>query len=75
MRTAQDVSRELGYEPAMSESGSSNLNVAIGGGTRAIGLGGSRGGDRGLPTEWADIDGMMRTAKHVFLLAATLGGR
>jgi acetylornithine deacetylase/succinyl-diaminopimelate desuccinylase-like protein len=74
VRTAQEVSRELGYEPRMSESGSSNLNVAIGSGTRAIGLGGSRGGDRGLSTEWADIDGMMRTAKHVFLLAATLGG-
>lgn len=75
VRTAQDVSRHLGYDPTMSESGSSNLNVAIGAGTRAIGLGGSRGGDRGLPTEWADIDGMMRTAKHVFLLAATVGGR
>lgn len=74
VRTAQDVSRHLGYEPRMSESGSANLNVAIGAGTPAIGLGGSRGGDRGLPTEWADIDGMMRTAAHVLLLAATLGG-
>lgn len=74
VRTAQDVSRHLGYEPSMSESGSANLNVAIGAGTPAIGLGGSRGGDRGLPTEWADVDGMMRTAKHVLLLAAVLGG-
>lgn len=74
VRTAQAVSRHLGYEPRMSESGSANLNVAIGAGTPAIGLGGSRGGDRGLPTEWADIDGMMRTAKHVLLLAAALGG-
>jgi acetylornithine deacetylase/succinyl-diaminopimelate desuccinylase-like protein len=74
VRTAQDVSRHLGYEPTMSESGSANLNVAIGAGTSAIGLGGSRGGDRGLATEWADVDGMMRTAKHVLLLAAVLGG-
>jgi acetylornithine deacetylase/succinyl-diaminopimelate desuccinylase-like protein len=74
VRTAQDVSRSLGYEPAMSESGSANLNVAIGAGTPAIGLGGSRGGDRGEATEWADIDGMMRTARHVLLLAAVLGG-
>jgi acetylornithine deacetylase/succinyl-diaminopimelate desuccinylase-like protein len=73
VRTAQAVSRHLGYEASMSESGSANLNVAIGAGTPAIGLGGSRGGDRGLPTEWADIDGMMRTAKHVLLLAALLG--
>lgn len=74
VRAAQEVSRHLGYEPNMSESGSANLNVAIGAGTPAIGLGGSRGGDRGLPTEWADVDGMMRTAKHVLLLAAVLGG-
>ena len=74
VRTAQSVSRHLGYEPSMSESGSANLNVAIGAGTPAIGLGGSRGGDRGLPSEWADVDGMMRTAKHVLLLAAVLGG-
>lgn len=72
VRAAQEISRHLGYEAAMSESGSANLNVAIGAGTPAIGLGGSRGGDRGLPTEWADIDGMMRTAKHVLLLAAVL---
>ena len=74
VRTAQAISRHLGYEPAMSESGSANLNVAIGAGTLAIGLGGSRGGDRGLSSEWADIDGMMRTAEHVLLLAATLAG-
>ena len=74
VRTARDVSRHLGYEATMSESGSANLNVAIGAGTRAIGLGGSRGGDRGLVTEWADVDGMMRTAKHVLLLAVVLGG-
>jgi len=73
VQTAQAISRHLGYEPQMSESGSSNLNVAIGGGTPAIGLGGSRGGERGQPGEWADIGGMMRTAQHVLLLAASLG--
>ena len=75
VRTAEAISLHLGYEPSMSESGSSNLNVAIGDGTPAIGLGGSRGGERGQPGEWADIDGMMRTAEHVLLLAVTLGGR
>lgn len=73
VRTAQAVSRHLGYEPRMSETGSANLNVAIGAGSPAIGLGGSRGGERGQPGEWADVDGLMRTAEHVVLLAAALG--
>lgn len=75
VRTAVEISRHLGHEPALSESGSSNLNVAIGAGTPAIGLGGSRGGERGQPGEWADVDGLLRTAQHVLLLAAVLGGR
>ena len=73
VRTASAISRYLGYHPSMSNSGSSNMNVAIGGGTLAIGLGGSRGGERGQPEEWADIDGMMRTAKQVYLLAVLMG--
>lgn len=72
--TAEAISHHLGLEPRVSNMGSSNLNVAIGGGTSAIGIGGSRGGRRGYADEWADIPGMMRTAKHVLLLAATIGG-
>ena len=71
---AADISRHLGYEPSLGTSGSSNMNVPVAGGTLAIGTGGSRGGERGQPGEWADIDGMIRTAKHVFLLAISLGG-
>lgn len=71
---ATDISQHLGYEPTLSNSGSSNMNVAVAGGTLAIGLGGSRGGERGQPGEWADIEGMVRTAQHVFLLAVTLAG-
>jgi len=74
VQTAVTVSRHLGYEPRLGNAGSSNMNIAIGGGTPAIGLGGSRGGQRGFPDEWADIPAMVRSAKHVFLLAATLGG-
>lgn len=74
VQTSREISRHLGFDPSLSDSGSANLNVAIAAGTPAIGLGGSRGGDRGLPTEWADIDVMMRTAQHVLLLAVTLGG-
>ena len=73
VRTAAQISRHLGYEPTLSESGSSNMNIAIAEGIPAIGLGGSRGGERGQPGEWADIDALMRTAEHVLLLAAILG--
>lgn len=71
---AAAISRLLGYDPSLSNAGSSNMNVALGKGTRAIGLGGSRGGERGQPGEWADIDGMMRTATQVFLLSVLVGG-
>jgi acetylornithine deacetylase/succinyl-diaminopimelate desuccinylase-like protein len=71
---AADISRHLGYEPSMSTSGSSNMNVSVAGGTLSIGMGGSRGGERGQAGEWADIDGMIRTAQHVYLLAVTLAG-
>lgn len=71
--TAVEVSRWLGYEPSMSDAGSSNMNIAIAAGVPAIGLSGSRGGDRGTPDEWADIDGLMRTARHVLMTAVLLG--
>ncbi|MGD2124424.1 MAG: peptidase dimerization protein, partial [Gemmatimonadota bacterium] len=73
VRAASAISRHLGYEPSLSSSGSSNMNVAVGGGTIAIGLGGSRGGSRGEPGEWADINGLIRTAKQVYLLAVLVG--
>ncbi len=72
VQAAVSVSRYLGYEPRLGNDGSSNMNIAIGGGTPAIGLGGSRGGQRGFPDEWADIPAMVRSAKHVFLLAVIL---
>ena len=74
VKAASAISNYLGYEPSLSNSGSSNMNVAVAGGTLSIGLGGSRGGQRGQPEEWADIDGMMRTAKQVLLLSVLVGG-
>lgn len=70
---AIEVSRYLGYEPELSNSGSSNMNIAINQSIPAIGLGGSRGGQRGFADEWADIPAMMRAAKHVFLYAHAIG--
>jgi hypothetical protein len=74
VQTSAQIARHLGMTPKLSDLGSSNMNIAIGGGTPAIGLGGERGGGRGEPGEWADVPQMIRTAKHVFLLAVTMGG-
>jgi acetylornithine deacetylase/succinyl-diaminopimelate desuccinylase-like protein len=75
VRTSAAIAAHLGLgEAALSNAGSANLNIAIAGGTPAIGLGGERGGARGQPTEWADVPAMMRSARHVVLLAATRGG-
>jgi acetylornithine deacetylase/succinyl-diaminopimelate desuccinylase-like protein len=73
VKWAGHVSERLGFEPAFSNAGSANLNIAIAAGTPAIGLGGSRGGERGYPGEWADINAMMRSAEYVALLAIALG--
>jgi len=72
--SAEAISRHLGLEPRLSNMGSSNMNVAIGNGTSAIGISGSRGEQRGFPDEWANIPAMMRTAKHIVLLSSTVGG-
>ena len=71
--TAAAVSRWLGHEPSMSNAGSSNMNIAIAAGVPAIGLGGSRGGDRGTASEWGDVNGLMRTARHVLMMSMLLG--
>lgn len=70
--TSVAIAKWLGFDPVLGSAGSANLNVAIAGGTPAIGLGGERGGRRGYPDEWADIPAMARSAKHIVLLAATL---
>ncbi|TVR66797.1 MAG: M20/M25/M40 family metallo-hydrolase [Gemmatimonadales bacterium] len=74
VRSSRTVAQHLGLEPNLNPAGSSNMNVAVARGIPAIGLGGSRGGERGHPGEWADIPAMMRTAEHVYLLALLLAG-
>jgi acetylornithine deacetylase/succinyl-diaminopimelate desuccinylase-like protein len=71
VRTAEAISKYLGLKPVLGNAGSSNMNIPIGGGTLAIGIGGERGGQRGFTDEWADIPAMMRTAKQVLLLGLT----
>jgi acetylornithine deacetylase/succinyl-diaminopimelate desuccinylase-like protein len=71
--TAAAISKHLGYEAQLGSAGSSNMNVPLGQGTAAIGIGGERGGQRGFADEWADIPQMMRTARYLVLLAATIG--
>ena len=73
VRTSQDIARQLKVAGALGDGGSSNMNVPIGHGTPAIGIGGSRGGNRAEAGEYADIPAMMRTAKFVVLLATTAG--
>ncbi|MFO0071424.1 MAG: M20/M25/M40 family metallo-hydrolase [Gemmatimonas sp.] len=73
VRASTAIAQALGLSPRLGNAGSANLNVAIGGGTLAIGLGGERGGARGQPGEFADIPAMVRTAKHVLLLAVVMG--
>lgn len=72
VRTAEAISKYLGLNPVLGNAGSSNMNIPIGGGTLAIGIGGERGGQRGLQDEWADIPAMMRSAQQVLLLAVTM---
>jgi acetylornithine deacetylase/succinyl-diaminopimelate desuccinylase-like protein len=71
--TSEAIARHLGLAPALNDTGSSNMNVAIAGRTPAIGIGGDRGGARAEAGEFADIAAMIRAAKHVVLLAATNG--
>ena len=73
--TSAAIARHLGLAPTFNNAGSSNMNVAIAGGTPAIGIGGERGGARGEAGEFADVPAMMRTATHVLLLAATMGAK
>jgi len=73
--TSAAIATHLGLTPTFNDAGSSNMNVAIAGGTPAIGIGGERGGARGEAGEFADVPAMMRTAMHVLLLAATMGAK
>jgi acetylornithine deacetylase/succinyl-diaminopimelate desuccinylase-like protein len=73
VRWSAAIARHLGREAKLSNAGSANLNIAIAGGTPAIGIGSERGGRRGFADEWADAGVLKRTAEHVALLALAIG--
>lgn len=73
--TSEAISRHLGYEGRLGTAGSANMNVPLGHGSPAIGIGGERGGQRGFADEWGDIPQMMRTAKYLVMLAGTIGAK
>jgi hypothetical protein len=62
----------LGMEPTVKDVGSPAVRVATAGGTPAIVLAGEHDAAGGSTDEWADIPTMLRSAKHIVLLAATL---
>jgi acetylornithine deacetylase/succinyl-diaminopimelate desuccinylase-like protein len=70
--TATAIVQWLGMEPELSNSSSASVRVATASATPAIVLGGASGGASGTLDEWADVTTMVRSAKHVVLLAATL---
>jgi len=73
VRWSRAIALGEGKVAELSDSGSANLNIAIAGGTPAIGLGGERGGERGQPGEWASIPALHDTARHIVQLAVALG--
>ncbi len=75
VRSAVSIATALGMTPQLGIAGSSNLNVAIAGGTLAIGMGGERGGARAEPGEFADVPAMLRSARFIARLAAVMGAR
>ncbi len=62
----------LGMEPKMKDATSASTRVAFAGGTPAIVLGTDRDETRVSSDESADLQSMVRSAKHIVLLAATL---
>ncbi len=73
VRWSQAIALKEGKAAELSDSGSANLNIAIANGTPAIGLGGERGGERGQASEWASIEALHDTARHIVQLAIALG--
>ena len=73
VRWSRAIALGNGRAGELGDAGSANLNIAIAGGTPAIGLGGERGGERGYAGEYASIPVLHATARHIVQLAVALG--
>jgi len=70
--TSAAIVKWLGMEPSIRNGSAPSVRVAVAGGVPAIVLGSERREAFGSPDEWADVPSMVRSAKHIVLLAATL---
>jgi hypothetical protein len=70
--TAAAITQWLGMEPKVTHSGSASVMVATASTTPAIVLGHESVGAGAAPEGWADVPTMLRSAKQIVLLAATL---
>jgi acetylornithine deacetylase/succinyl-diaminopimelate desuccinylase-like protein len=74
VQTALDVHRFLGIQAHPEASGSTDANVAVTRGIRAISVGRARGGDQHTLREWAERDTALPATRMLLLLAVSLAG-
>ena len=72
VRVAEEATKSLGYEISVSPRGSSNMNVGVSQNVLSISTGGSRGGERNTPNEYANIEPVLTGIKLNFLIGYTL---
>jgi acetylornithine deacetylase/succinyl-diaminopimelate desuccinylase-like protein len=72
VRIAEEATKSLGYDVMVSSRGSSNMNVGINQNILSISTGGSRGGQRNTPDEYANIEPVLTGIKLNFLIGYIL---
>jgi acetylornithine deacetylase/succinyl-diaminopimelate desuccinylase-like protein len=72
-RIAEESVKIFGKEPRLSSRGSCNMNAGIAAGVLSISTGGNRGGRRGYPDEYSNIDPIFTGMKLNFLIGYILG--
>lgn len=72
VRVAEEATRYLGYEPRLSNSGSSNMNVSVSQNILSITTSGDRGGGRNTSDEYANIEPNLMGVKLNFLIGYIL---
>ncbi len=72
VRIAEETTKVLGSKVSLSNRGSSNMNVGISQQISSISVGGSRGGQRDTPEEYANIEPVLTGIKLNFLIGFIL---